>query len=320
MQELAKEPSVTTALYSVYGLTVESELPLLLPYGDTKSLPNIRLERGSDHLFESHRDKLLPPLPGEWGQHAILDDGSFYRRWDDWFEFIVSDDGRTIKYGRLGEGPLDAFEAYIANFAMCSALIQQGEEPLHATVVDLGGRAVGLLGDSGAGKSTLAAYLLQNGGHLVTDDMLRITIKNGAAYAEPGPLRLKLLEDPAKRYLENAKCRGRWNPLASKFLFEPGDPRAVRQASPLSALFWLGNSDDGPQSEKVQIDQLRGLEVFKTISASTMNCRVNTPKRLDRQLRFASRIGDILPVYRLAYKRRYDLLSGVAELLDQYSR
>ena len=77
-------------------------------------------------------------------------------RWGNWFEILVSSDGQRVLCHNLSSMPLELFEAYLTNFAISAALLQQGEETLHATVVETGGRAVGLLGPSGAGKSTLA--------------------------------------------------------------------------------------------------------------------------------------------------------------------
>jgi hypothetical protein len=187
-----------------------------------------------------------------------------------------------------------------------------GEEPLHSTVVDIGGCAIGLLGTSGAGKSTLASYLIDRGSKLLTDDMLRVTIKGGDALAHPGPNRLKLFKEAADRYLPSAVNAGLWNPLGEKGIYELGDPKVARSTQRLSALYKL----DLPGSEgeqAVALEQLTGLELFKTISASTMNSRLHTPARLARQFRFAAGMASLVPVYRLSYPRNFDVFSQVAE-------
>src|SRR5262249_11444420 len=146
---------------------------------------------------------------------------------------------------RLGDTDPVSFEAYLVNFALSGALLQQGEEPLHATVVDFGDRAIGLLGNSGAGKSTLAAFLIAQGGTLVTDDILRVTFASEVILAQPGPNRLKLFDEPAKRYLPGAVSRGHFNPLSGKFMFQPtGTPPYHRHARPLAALLLLGQAPD----------------------------------------------------------------------------
>ena len=248
----------------------------------------------------------------DWFKQAILENGDLYMRWEDWFDFLISCDGRRVLCRNLSNMPLESFEAYLTNFAVSAALIQRGEEPLHSTVVEIGGRAIGLLGPSGAGKSTLALYLLDRGGELVTDDMLRVTIEGDDAFAHPGPHRLKLFKEPVDRYLRSAPSAGRWSPAGEKLIYELGDPKKARPARRLSALYQLGRSTS--ESDRgVTLEQLTGLELFKTISASTMNSRLHTPARLARQFHFAERIASALPVYRLTYPRNFEVFSQVAE-------
>ena len=232
----------------------------------------------------------------------------------------VSRDGSSVQYGSTVEDSLHDIEPYVANFAVSMALIQRQEEPLHATVVGFNERAIGFLGPSGAGKSTLAAFLLSQGARLITDDMLRITIEKDVAWAHPGPLRLKLRKEVAARYCGDVASCGRWNPLADKFLFEPSNPEFRHHPVPLAALFWLSGQPEELGARNVGLERLSGRELFKILSASTMNSRVLNPERLRRQFEFAVRIGRILPVYTLAYRRDYDLLCQVAESLQPFSR
>jgi hypothetical protein len=70
-------------------------------------------------------------------------------RVDEVFETIVSASGRRAVCLRLGDADERSFEANLLNFVLSTSLTLRGEEPLHATVVDLGGRVAGLLGPSG---------------------------------------------------------------------------------------------------------------------------------------------------------------------------
>jgi len=299
--------------FSVYGITLVSNLPLRLPYaaGENCAKVVVVLEAAGSAAFRSVPHD-LPLDPNDWVLHAILENGDLYMRWAEWFDFLVSADARRIVCRNLSNVPLESFEAYLTNFAVSAALVQLGEEPLHATVVDISGRAIGLLGTSGAGKSTLASYLIDRGGDLLTDDMLRVTIENGEALAHPGPNRLKLFEEAANRYLQNGANPARWSPLGEKLIYELGDPKMARPARRLSALFRLDAPTTGSDGG-VTLEQLRGLELFKAISASTMTTRLHTPARLARQFRFAERLARMLPVYRLSYPRNFDVFRQVAE-------
>ncbi len=56
---------------------------------------------------------------------------------------------------------------------------------LHATSVDLGGKAVVLRGPPGSGKSDLALRLIDGGATLIADDQTRIEIRNSRLTASP---------------------------------------------------------------------------------------------------------------------------------------
>jgi hypothetical protein len=235
-------------------------------------------------------------------------------RWDGWIEFLISQDGTTVLCQNLSSVAPISVEAYLTNFAVSAALLQRGEEPLHATVVEFGTDTVGFLGESGAGKSTLAAYLIKQGGTLVTDDMLRVTYDEERALAHPGPNQLKLFEEPAQQLLSKSIRRGRFNPLSGKLLFQPCDGLGASRPRRLSALYQL-EYPRADQQDRVSLTRLVGLDLFKTITSSTMNSRVDLPARLLRQFQFATRLARSVPVYRLTYKRNYDVLSKVADTI-----
>jgi serine kinase of HPr protein (carbohydrate metabolism regulator) len=59
------------------------------------------------------------------------------------------------------------------------------EQPLHATTVAIGGRAVLITGVSGAGKSDLALRLIDRGAVLVADDRTLLAARGGRLFASP---------------------------------------------------------------------------------------------------------------------------------------
>jgi hypothetical protein len=322
-------PSASLHRYRVYGITLVSELRHSLPYERTRCNYGVIVELrvAQSHIFRTRTNK-LSMNPNEWLQHEILEDGSLYIRWEDWLELLVSPDGKSVLCGNRSDLPVEAFDGYLTNFAVCAALLQQGEEPLHATVVEIGDRAVGLMGPSGAGKSTLAAYLISRGWRLVTDDMLRVTFDGNGAFAHPGPCWLKLFKEPAERYLQEAACCGFFNPahshvgnpLNDKLIFQPRARAAARHARPLTALFYLGQPSDNSQPSRVSVTPLAGQELFKTVLSSTMNARHHSPARLQRQFRFSERIVKAIPLYRLNYPRYYDVMKDVGDQIYQAIR
>lgn len=73
-------------------------------------------------------------------------------------------------------------------------LAWRGLAPLHASAVELGGRAVVIAGPPGAGKSTLCAALVRKGGRLVSDDLSALipTPAMGAPMLQPGRPAIRL--------------------------------------------------------------------------------------------------------------------------------
>jgi hypothetical protein len=296
--------------YRVYGLTLATDLCLSLPRAKESNVI-VALSPGREELFCEAR-KRAPIDASDWIQHAFLDDGALYMKWGRWLEILVSPDGRRIFCNNLSEMPIESYEAYLTNFAVSAALIQQGEETLHATVVEIAGHAIGLLGPSGAGKSTLAAYLINQGGTLVTDDMLRLIFEDGVAFAQPGPRRIKLFKEPAARYLPERIEVGYWNPLGEKMILEPNDSGCCSTAPPLSALYHLEAPSLPFKSDSPVIKKLSGVELLNTILSSSMDMRLRFRARLERQFRFAERIARHIPLFRITYSRSFHFLDEVA--------
>ncbi len=300
--------------YRVYGLVIESELRLtsVEEVTDGDGEPAVTLGFAPPGYFRT----LAPGRatdPHDWVHHAVLDDGSVYMKADGAFETLISADGRTVTCGSLGDIDQRSFEANLLNFVMSASLTLQGEETLHSTVLDIGGRAVGLLGLSGAGKSTLAAFLISRGADLITDDMLRVKFADGSLLAYAGPYRLKLLDEPGIGFLPGAVADGYFNSLSGKVMVQPRAAVPHRpEPTPLAALFHLGHPDDQPAVQKVSHTRLGGVELARVIISSTMDTRYARPDRLTRQIEFAARVAEVLPVYELRYPRSVEAMDDVA--------
>lgn len=299
--------------YTVYGDCIESGFCLATlgaaPSGACGD--PVFLDQADEAFFASRRPA-RPDDAADWLRHAVLADGSVYISDDEAFETVISADGRRVACARLGDVDVRSFEASLINFALGASLTLRGEEPLHATVVELSGQAIGLLGSSGAGKSTLAASLVADGADLVTDDMLRISFAGGRALAHPGPHRLKLFDEPARRLLPGAAAQGHFSALSGKVLIEPRTLSSAPEPRPLAALFVLAGADERSGAQPTA-QRVTGAKLIRLLIASAMDIRNAAPERLARQLRFAERTAGLLPVYELCYRRDYDALAAVAD-------
>jgi hypothetical protein len=117
--------------------------------------------------------------------------------------------GRAIAYElEPAAGPGDV-AAFLIGTAFGVLLHQRGLVVLHASGVELNGRAALFLGASGAGKSTLAAALAQRGYPLVTDDFCVVSPDpDGRPIVHPDG-RLPKLWAQAIKHLDLGERQGR---------------------------------------------------------------------------------------------------------------
>ena len=303
----------------VFGLVVESELPLAStePYRGG-SATDVRIEVADAAYFRVHAP-VVEPAPADWVTHVVCRDGRVYLKAENVFEAIVAADGRTVTCRTLGETDARSVEANLLNFALSTCLTLRGEEPLHSTAVEIGGRAIGLLGRSGAGKSTLAAFLIGRGARLVTDDMLRLRFDdNDGVFAFAGPCRLKLFAEPAQRYLPSSVAEGHFNPLSGKLMVRPPSQQAVPPEAPaLAALVHLEPPGEASSNGEPTLERLRGAALARTLIASAMDDHNAEPQRLQRQLAFVSRIATTIPVFSLRYRREFKVMPKVADTIER---
>ena len=86
------------------------------------------------------------------------------------------------------------------------------------------------------------------------------------------------------------------------------------------ALFDLDNPDEAPSSGNVSVSRLTGARLARSILASAMELRYAPPDRMARQVRFAARVAEALPVYQLLYPRSFGVMDRVAEEIFRLAR
>jgi hypothetical protein len=317
-------PAIELRSYRVYGLRLRTSLMLTFPAEPPEAAgdPDVEIREDSAGLLAGALEHSgLAPDREAWTQHARLADGSTYVRWEDLFHFLIPADGRHIVYGPLGDASEESIQTYLLGQVLSYALTKQGHEPLHATVVVIGGRAVGFLGESGMGKATLAAAFLKTGATLLTDDLLRLA-PHGAGYlAFPGPPRIKLLPHAAKELVSWRWNGSPMNPLGEKLVIPLPASRIALEPVPLAALYALsepladGSGEADPDA--IIIRHLSQREAMIEILAHTYNKRVLDHARLIRQFQAAQVVASAVPVRVLSYPRR---LERILEVRDAVCR
>jgi hypothetical protein len=188
---------VLSQRYSIYGLTVQSDIPLpeLLECSDSDSETQIRVRSEHAGAHSSTDIDWFIEWKTESGQpwlHSGKDAHSYRLSFDQVGEFIIDREGTEIRCQRKPGVPEDTLRHLLLNQVIPMVLNLRGTEVLHASAVATPDGAVAFCGESGAGKSTLAASFQQGGFPLLTDDCLALSEKPEGVCVAPGYPGLRL--------------------------------------------------------------------------------------------------------------------------------
>jgi hypothetical protein len=200
-------------LYRIHGLVVESEIPLPAqgvnwadddgrahpgPPSDTHPIPDYRVIEGEPRTcpHSPPRGRILGELRDDafayWAVETRRDPARWTLRYADICDVVLDRAQRTITVHRSSEADPGLIPVFVGGSVLAHALTAEGLLVLHASAVEIDGRALAIVGPSGAGKSTLAALLCAAGARLVADDALRVDATSSGAVCFPGTCGLRL--------------------------------------------------------------------------------------------------------------------------------
>ncbi|MBZ5628076.1 MAG: hypothetical protein LAO06_04335 [Acidobacteriia bacterium] len=300
-------------MYSLFGLAISSAVPLPCPEWQPLGA------RADVELFESTGQQLSQSChrictrfeeDGFW-ECSMFEDGAARVCWKDHFDFVVSGDGRRVLWQRLMGVPDEVLFTYLLGQVLSFCLLVRGLEPLHATSIVVDGQAIALLGDCGYGKSTLAAGLMARGYPLLTDDVLLLQFDGQTVLAHPSLARVKLTPGSADAVFRGSRSIP-MNRFTHKMIFPLTASQHVSHPVPLRALYLLPRNSS---RSRVLVRRVNGRAAFLPIIKSTFNNSVVSAPRLKRQFAFASRLVKAVPIKRLCYPKRLDLLPAVVDAI-----
>jgi hypothetical protein len=278
-------------VYRIHGLLVESEIPLDEraiegdadgraadpgPGGEADPAPDYRVMAGEP------RDCPQRPPPGRL-LAEIPDDGFRY-----WAVETRRDPGRwTLRYAGICDATL-----FVEGNVLAHALAADGLLALHASAVEVGGRALAIVGPSGAGKSTLAALLCAEGARLVADDVLRVDATGAGAVCYPGTrgLRLRPAATSLRRGIEAAAVEetadGRTRVLPTRRVEAPLKLHAALVPEP------------SRETRSLEVRRLGAMEGLHELLRHPRLAAWRTPEPIARLFELTGDIAAALPVYR----------------------
>ena len=305
--------------YRMYGLLVRSQVPLAGPQAIRPGPADIELITAPASLRTPLvQQRLTRSEADDWFHHAALDDGSTYLLWTKLSEFLISPDGRRISCRAFDGVSSETLSTYLITQALSCALVQQGIEPLHATVAVVDGEAVAFLGNCGYGKSSLGAAFLKAGHPLLTDDLLvlnRAAPPSGRLVAQPGPARIKLFPEIAGRMLDAGRAGVRMNPETSKLILPLSKDEHCATAVPLRAIYVLNQPRARRAARHVSIRTLPARRACLALIANTFNLIMTDAPRLKRQFAWAAQLATLAPVKALSYPRDLARIGRVVDAI-----
>lgn len=176
-------------IYRVYGLNVESELPL-------------------PETVEINQNKTIDVIVrcGKIPEHAsqAIADGKvgIYFRKEAWFlvrnigKYYIANGNEIIVEG-FPEADEHRIKSFVLGASLGVLLLQREILALHGSGVIVNNQAWVITGESGAGKSTLTTKILKNDTKFIADDTVTLELAD-SIYAVPGYPQQKLCRDAAK--------------------------------------------------------------------------------------------------------------------------
>ena len=304
----------------VYGIVLETDLPLSFPLPPTEDEPQLRVtvepaagSASGAPLYSSSEMHTGRPLVSVFAEGE-----EFLLHFPLAGEFRVGEE--RITYRPLPDGDPQLAEIYLLGTVLAFWLELHGRLSLHASAVALGEGAAVFLGTNQGGKSSLAAALLGHGAALLTDDLLVAERRAEGWLGHPAYPEMRLWPDQARHFYGETASLPRVTDEVKKLRVPVGAGfGSFRESSlPLRALYlprrWeaaeISITDAAPQEALVEL--LRCSFLARMLEACG--------KRAYRLPLLASLI-EAVPVRHLCYPHGVEHLPRVAEaiLADQSS-
>lgn len=286
------------------GWSIDSDLPFefLRPGHGEGTLEVKEWDPGED---PSHGGQLLVRWqPREEGAFH----GSVHRMSDGQLTIETSDAGwlRLSPHTRCLEVPRDTDpitrEVRLLTTPMLLLAAINGRASLHASCVDIGGRAVAIAAPGGSGKTTLAGTLLRRGHGLLAED---VTIVDESGRVLPGPDLLRLRPDVAPKILGGSNL---------EVVHESDERIMVRSGTdgsepiPLSAIVFLKNGDRCTHEKR--FDPMRIADLWQV--------GFHFPNVSDRERAFngLANLADTIAIYDLERPLRWESLEWSMDIVE----
>jgi hypothetical protein len=159
----------------------------------------------------------------------------------------------------------DEAHLYLLGSVFGVLMHQRGILPFHCNAVEIDGSAFLFCGDSGAGKSTLAAYFVQRGYRLLSDDLCALRFDgDGRLRVSGGVERLRLWQDTLEHFGRSSAELALVPGYDQKFDL-PLNKRKTAEPLPVVAMYHLRQAY---LEREAGIFRLQGLDAANSVTAN----------------------------------------------------
>lgn len=292
--------------YSVYGLTVQSDLQLPELISTLRTDADVWIRFGSitDSPLQTH-DCLHCYQNTEVGMYVY---------WQGVGTFLIQE-GQDILIDLETDLDEDRLRLFILGAVMGVVLHQRGFLVLHASAVALEGAAVVFIGQKRWGKSTMAATLHDRGHSLIADDVVALEVQNHRQIqVQPAFPQIKLWPDavtsigkkPEDLPRLGARLEKRNHQLSSGF---------ISDILPLKHIYVLGQGDE------VAIKPLLPQEIMQHLMQNSYVTRFGEALLQERGASHFKQLmilAQQVPLFRLLRPASLDLLPEIATLVENH--
>lgn len=296
--------TVSTETYKVFGLQVQSELPLPELIRDF-AIPEVLIRFAS---ISEYVDK--PLISGVCYQSAP---NKFLLRVSGVACYLV-ENGNSITIDKEEGGSEDEIKLFLLGSAFGALIHQRGLLPFHGSAVLMNNKAIIFSGNSGAGKSTLAAGFINKGYNLIADDICVISLSpEGFPIVHPGYPQMKLWDDTLENLGHSQHTLRRIKNGIKKYAF-PIHSRFTGQNVLLNGIYIISAHD----TDSFQMRDITGIEKFNAINNNTY--RLNFLKgcgTLDAHFKHIEAVSRLCFVKTLIRPREGFHLEKLMQLIEQ---
>ena len=298
--------------YKLFNSLIASEIKLTNYYSDSE-------EEAEFNVFES----IKSPITKEFTWYKrIYSEGKpwmsyatngveFGIRFHSTADFIINRDNRKIIFFRRKKTEFNTMIHLINDHIIPHALTLLDKTFFHSSAVRIGKYAVSFQAPSGSGKSTLAAYFSSKNYGLITDDSLLLEENNKTINAYPSYPGIKLWPENIEKIFNNGIKSKMVSQFNNKRLIDNNINFEKNLDNPfvLKSIYFINNSDH------TDIELINPTEAFSLIIKNIFRLNYKDKKINKLQFDFISKILNTVELYKLNYKKEYESLNKVFNLV-----